>query len=135
MFGSVGSWLYKALAGINLAAGSVGFEKIRIAPQMVRDLHHAAGSTRTVRGEVSSSWSRDGQSVQVDVVIPVGSEAEVIIPKFNLENIVITEGDQIAWDARGYQAGVQGIRSVEKAPTGFLIKIGSGRYSFRLRGD
>jgi len=135
MFGSVGSWLYKALAGINLAAGSVGFEKIRIAPQMVRDLHHAAGSTRTVRGEVSSSWSRDGQSVNLDVVIPVGSEAEVIIPKFNLENIVITEGDQIAWDVRGYQAGMQGIQSVEKAPTGFLIKIGSGRYSFRLRGD
>ena len=45
MFGSVGSWLYKALAGINLAPGATGFEKILIQPQMVRDLTHASGST------------------------------------------------------------------------------------------
>ena len=135
MFGSVGSWLYKALAGINLAPGSVGFEKIRIVPQMVRDLHYAAGSTRTVRGEVSSSWSRDERSVRLEVVIPVGSEAEVVIPRFNLENVMIEEGDQVVWDGQGYKAGVQGIRGVEKAQTGFLVKIGSGRYAFKLRGD
>jgi alpha-L-rhamnosidase len=135
MFGSVGSWLYKALAGINLAPESVGFEKIRIVPQMVRDLRYAAGSTRTVRGEVSSSWSRDDRTVRLEVVIPVGSEAEVVIPGFNLENVVIKEGDQAVWDGQGYTAGVQGIRSVEKAQAGFLIKIGSGRYAFKLRGD
>jgi hypothetical protein len=65
----------------------------------------------------------------------VGSEAEVVIPKFNLENIVIKEGDQVVWDGQGYKAGVQGIRSIEEAQTGFLIKIGSGRYTFRLQGD
>jgi len=135
MFGSVGSWLYKALAGINLAPGSAGFEKIRIAPQTVRDLRYAAGSTRTVRGDVSSSWSRDERSMQLEVVIPVGSEAEVVIPRFNLENVVIKEGDQVVWDGQGYRAGVQGIRSVEKAQTSFLIKIGSGRYAFNLLGD
>jgi len=135
MFGSVGSWLYKALAGINLAPGSAGFEKIRIAPQTVRDLRYAAGSTRTVRGDVSSSWSRDERSMQLEVVIPVGSEAEVVIPRFNLENVVIKEGDQVVWDGQGYRAGVQGIRSVEKAQTSFMIKIGSGRYAFNLLGD
>jgi alpha-L-rhamnosidase len=135
MFGSVGSWLYKALAGINLAPGSAGFEKIRIAPQTVRDLRYAAGSTRTVRGDVSSSWSRDERGMQLEVVIPVGSEAEVFIPRFNLENVVIKEGDQVVWDGQGYRSGVQGIRSVEKAQTSFLIKIGSGRYAFNLLGD
>jgi alpha-L-rhamnosidase len=135
MFGSVGSWLYKALAGINLAPGSAGFEKIRIAPQTVRDLRYAAGSTRTVRGDVSSSWSRDERGMQLEVVIPVGSEAEVFIPRFNLENVVIKEGDQVVWDGQGYRSGVQGLRSVEKAQTSFLIKIGSGRYAFNLLGD
>jgi alpha-L-rhamnosidase len=135
MFGSVGSWLYKALAGINLAPGSTGFQKIRIAPQMVRDLRYAAGSTRTVRGEVSSSWSRDEQNVWVEVVIPVGSEAEVVIPGLNLENVVIKEGDQVVWEGQGYKAGGQGIRNIEQSQAGFLIKIGSGRYSFELHGD
>jgi alpha-L-rhamnosidase len=135
MFGSVGSWLYKALAGINLATGSVGFEKIRLAPQVVRDLRYAAGSVRTVRGTVSSSWSRDERSIRIEVVIPVGSEAEVVLPRFNLENIVIKEGDQVVWDGPGYHSGVQGIRSIEEAAAGFLIKVGSGRYVFELSGD
>ncbi len=135
MFGSVGSWLYKALAGINLAEGSVGFEKIRIAPQMVRDLRHAAGSTRTVRGEVSSSWSREGRGVRLEVRIPVGSEAEVVIPKFNIENVIIRESGRVIYDTRGFQAGTPGVRSVEAAPAGFLIKVGSGGYVFDLSGD
>ena len=64
MFGSVGSWLYKALAGINLAPDAIGFEKIRIEPQMVRDLRHAAGSVQTYRGTRVLSRGRgdDGKS-------------------------------------------------------------------------
>jgi len=135
MFGSVGSWLYKALAGINMAPGSVGFEKIRVAPQMVRDLRYAAGSVRTVRGVVSSSWSRDEQSVRLEVTIPVGSEAEALLPKFNLRNIVITEGGQVLWDGQGFHPGVQGISKAEESAAGFLIAIGSGRYSFELKGE
>ncbi len=135
MFGSVGAWLYKALAGINLAPGSVGFEKIRIAPQMVRDLRHAAGSTRTVRGEVSCSWSRDERSVRLEAVIPVGSEAEVVIPNFNLENIVVRESGQIIYDTGGFQAGCPGVAAVAAAPSRYLIKVGSGRYVFELSGD
>jgi len=135
MFGSVGAWLYKALAGISLAPGSVGFKNIRITPQMVRDLRFAAGSTRTVRGEVSSAWARDGQSVRLDVVIPVGSEAELVMPKFNLVNLTISEGDRVIWDGQGYKPGVPGIRSIETIPSGFRLKVGSGRYSFRLQGE
>ncbi len=135
MFGSVGSWLYKALAGINQAAGSVGFEKIRIAPQMVRDLRFAAGTTRTVRGEVTSSWSRDEHSVRLEAVIPVGSRAEIIIPQFNLENVTIREGDQVIWDGKGYGAGVAGVQSVDKAQGNFIINVGSGRYDLKLGGD
>jgi alpha-L-rhamnosidase len=135
MFGSVGSWLYKALAGISLAPGSVGFENIRIAPQIVRDLRFAAGSTRTVRGKVSSAWERDERGVRLDVVIPVGSEAEVAIPKLNLDNVTISEGETVFWDGQGFRPGVPGIRSVERAQGRFLVKVGSGRYSFRLRGE
>ncbi len=135
MFGSVGSWLYKALAGINLAPESVGFERIRITPQIVRDLRHAAGSTRTVRGEVWSSWSRDARTVRLEIRIPVGSEAEVVIPKLNIENVIIRESGRVIYDAKGFQAGPPGVRSVEGTPSGFMIKVGSGGYVFDLSGE
>ncbi len=135
MFGSVGAWLYKALAGINQADGSVGFEKIRIEPQMVRDLRHAAGSVKTARGVVSSDWWRDEKCIRLDVTIPVGSDAEIILPKFNLQNVVIKEGEQIIWDGKGFKMGAPGVEKVEETGAGFLIKTGSGSYSFALHGQ
>ncbi|MCK7532132.1 MAG: glycoside hydrolase family 78 protein [Marinilabiliales bacterium] len=98
MFGSVGSWLYKALAGINLAPGTSGFEKVLIAPQMVWDLTHASGSTVTVRGEVACSWSRTERSVRVEVTDPGRARsAEIVIPRLGIRNITVTEGGRTVW--------------------------------------
>ena len=135
MFGSVGAWLYKALAGINLAPGSTGFDKLRIAPQMVRDLRHAAGSVETYRGTVSSSWSRGDGSVRLEAVVPVGTAAEVVLPRFNLKNVRVKESGQTIWDANGFQSGAAGVEKVEEEQKNLIIRIGSGRYSFELTGD
>lgn len=135
MFGSVGAWLYKALAGINLEPGSIGFEKIRIEPQMVRDLSYASGVVQTLRGTVISSWSRAERSVRLDATIPVGSEAEVILPKFNFKNIVLTESGKIIWAKQKFEPGVAGVVEVKETRSAIIIKIGSGQYSFELRGE
>jgi alpha-L-rhamnosidase len=135
MFGSVGAWLYKALAGINLDPNAVGFEKIRIAPQMVRDLFYASGSIDTLRGRVLSSWQRTEKSVSLDAAVPVGSEAEIILPKFNLKNIVVKESGKILWAQKKLEPGIPGIMNVTESAQAVILKIGSGRYSFELSGE
>jgi alpha-L-rhamnosidase len=135
MFGSVGSWLYKALAGINLAPGTTGFESVLIQPQMVRDLTHASGSTRTVRGEVACAWSRTERSIRVEVTIPFGSEAEVVIPKLGIRNFRITEGGTTIWAKDSYAAGAAGIAGAVDKDGAIRIKTGGGRYIFLLEGD
>jgi alpha-L-rhamnosidase len=135
MFGSVGSWLYKALAGINLAPGTVGFERILIAPQMVRDLTHASGSTMTVRGEVACAWSRTERSVRVEVTVPFGSEAEVVIPKLGIRDIKISEGGQSIWMADRYVAGAAGVGGAVDKDGAIRITTGGGRYVFILEGN
>ena len=135
MFGSVGSWLYKALAGISLAPESVAFEKIRLAPQMVRDLRHAAGSVQTQRGTVSSSWSRAEGRIRLEAVVPVGSAAEVVLPKFNFKNVTLRESGQTIWDAGGFKTGMPGVQKVEEKQNNLVIQVGSGRYDFELAGD
>ncbi len=135
MFGSVGSWLYKALAGINQADGSVGFEGIRFEPQMVRDLKSASGSTRTVRGDVACSWSRKNKGVRVEVAVPVGSSAEVVIPRWNFRNVVITESGETVWAEGKFLPGVAGIREAFDKAGAVRIKVGSGRYDFVLEGE
>ncbi len=135
MFGSVGAWFYKALAGINLAPGTTGFEKILIAPQMVRDLTHASGSTMTVRGEVACAWARTERTVRVEVTIPFGSEAEVVIPKLGIRNIEISEGGQTIWAGDKYAAGAAGVTGAVDKDGAIRITTGGGRYVFVLEGD
>ncbi len=137
MFGSVGSWLYKTLAGINLDEQAVGFEKLRIVPAMVRDLMFAAGSIESVRGRIVSSWKRSAKSVTLDVEIPCGSTAEIVLPTFNLLDIVLGEGGTTVWAAGKPVAAAAGVLSIEeKTPDKLvLIKVGSGRYIFELTGD
>ncbi len=137
MFGSVGSWLYKALAGIEQADDSTGFAKLVLRPRMVRDLFYASGSTRTVRGEVRTSWSRTDRTVRLEVLVPVGSEAEVALPKFQLRNHVVKEGAAVIWADGKFVPGAQGILDVRDVADGgeIVIKAGSGRYVFELSGD
>jgi alpha-L-rhamnosidase len=134
MFGSVGSWLYKALAGINLVPGTTGFERVLIAPQMVRDLRHASGSTMTVRGEVACAWSRTETSIRVEVTVPCGSEAEVVIPKLGVREIKVTENGTTLWADGKYVAGAPGVMSAIDKDGAIRIKTGSGRYVFILWG-
>ena len=135
MFGSVGSWLYKALAGINLAPGTTGFEKVFIAPQMVRDLTHASGSTMTVRGEVACAWSRTERSIRVEVTVPFGSEAEVVVPKLGIRDIKVTEGGQTIWTADRFVVGAAGIGGAVDKDGAIRITTGGGRYVFVLEGN
>ncbi len=135
MFGSVGAWLYKGLAGINLAPGTTGFEKILIVPGTVRDLMHASGSTMTVRGEVACAWSRTERTIRVEVTIPGGSEAEIVIPKLNIRNVKVSEGGQTVWTADQFVVGDAGIISAVDKDGAIRIRTGSGRYVFLLEGN
>jgi alpha-L-rhamnosidase len=135
MFGSVGAWFYKALAGINLDPLAVAFEKIRLEPQMVRDLMFAAGSVETIRGRVVSSWKRSERGVSIEAVVPVGSEAEIVLPKFNLRNIAVSESGKAVWADKKYVPGAAGVLGIHETAAAIVIKTGSGRYVFELKGE
>jgi alpha-L-rhamnosidase len=135
MFGCIGSWFYKILVGINMAEGSVGFEKIRIEPNVIRDLEYVAGSIQTIRGPVECSWSRIDKGLLLDVTIPVNSEAEIIMPKLNLKDISLMESSLLLFSEGRFKTGMAGITMVDETRSSINIKVGSGRYSFKLMGN
>jgi hypothetical protein len=71
----------------------------------------------------------------MEAVVPVGSEAEIVLPKFNLRNIVLSEGGKVVWADKKYVSGAEGVRGVEETASALVIKAGSGRYVFELRGE
>lgn len=135
MFGSVGTWLYQALAGITQPEGDAGFRNILIRPNMVRDLRYASGTIHTPRGKIHCGWSRTARTVSLDVTIPVNAQAEIHLPKFGMENIRLKENDSQIYDGQKFLTGMGGILMVEENRSEVIIKIGSGRYNFQLNGE
>jgi alpha-L-rhamnosidase len=135
IYGSIGVWFYAALAGINVRQDGAGYKSIRIEPQIVRDLQYASGTLETVRGTVISSWTRAGSTMRMDVTVPVGSTAEVIIPKLNLRNVSVTEGGKIVWQDGAFRAGASGVSAARETSGAIIVEVGSGSYAFERKGD
>ena len=89
---------------------------------------------KTVRGTVSSSWKRDARSSTLQVTIPVNARATVSVPKMGLENVTVTEGGTMAWQAGSYLGGVAGIAGGSESTNYVTFDVGSGSYSFQLTG-
>lgn len=77
--GTVDDWLYMYLAGIQ--AATPGYREVLIAPVFPQDLPHASATVGTPRGEIHSSWRREGGGVTLRVDIPLGTPTEVRVPR------------------------------------------------------
>ena len=137
MMGSVGAWFYQALAGVNVEPEGVGYRRIRIAPQIVRDLTWVSATVETVRGTVSSSWTHSPGMITLEVMIPVNSDAKIVIPKEEqMSDVVVYEGDRTVWEKGKYVPGTDGITGASQGTDGSIsIEVGSGRYAFKLTGQ
>ncbi len=137
MMGSVGAWFYQALAGINVEPEGVGYRRIRIAPQIVRDLTWVSATVETVRGTVSSSWTHSPGMITLEVMIPVNGDAKIVIPKEEqMSEVAVYEGDRTVWEKGKYVPGTPGITGASQGTDGSItIEVGSGRYAFKLTGQ
>lgn len=80
MMGSIGSWFYKYLAGINPEFDHPAFEHFIIKPYIIDGLGFAEGEMNTVKGKIRSAWKTKGRNVTLEVTIPAGTSATVYIP-------------------------------------------------------
>ena len=121
MFGSVSQWFYHWLGGIQPDPEAVGFDRISIRPQPVKDLNWVRSSYNSVRGRILSNWRRDGARLELEVEIPPNTTALVHLPAQQLEQVK-ESGRPVA-----QAPGVEFVR----ADRGRMIfRVGSGRYVF-----
>ena len=77
-YGAVGEWLYATVAG--LAPAAPGWQRIRIAPEPGGGLTWARAEVQTPLGLARSSWRVKAGRFTLDVLVPEGATAEVILP-------------------------------------------------------
>ena len=115
MLGHLEEWFWSGLAGLRpLAPGWVRFA---VAPHPVGDLPGVRAVHRTPHGEAIVDWTREGAAFAMEVVVPVGTVAEVSVPAASPE--AVREGDGPASDASGLRLlRAEGGRAVYEAQPG-----------------
>lgn len=79
-YNGIGSWFYQALGGINTDEKSPGYKHVFIRPQLVDGISWVDVSKDTPYGELKSRWEKSDSLFTMDVQIPIGSTATVILP-------------------------------------------------------
>lgn len=86
MFGEVGAWLYKSLAGIRLDENQPAFRKTHIKPYFPKDLECLDVSYKTSYGKLQLEWQKKGKEVIYHLHVPAAMEVVLTSPAGDVDN-------------------------------------------------
>ena len=118
MFASSEVWLMQSVAGIQPHPAARGFDQVLIKPSPPAKLDRAAGSYDTVRGRITTSWTRgaaDASAVTLKVTVPPNVRATVHVPATSTQGV--REGSTVMEGGRREAGSV-------------VFEVGSGNYEF-----
>ncbi|WP_340114667.1 family 78 glycoside hydrolase catalytic domain [Maribellus mangrovi] len=120
MLGHIMEWFYNGLGGIGQTEKSVAYKQVIIEPQVVGGIKNTDTSFETPYGTVVSSWKDDKETFRLEVSIPVNSDAIIILPAKNREEI-LQDGEKLQE------------ADIEYQNNSATIKVGSGSYSIEVK--
>jgi alpha-L-rhamnosidase len=119
--GSVGEWLFRHVAGIELDPDTPGFQKFVLRPFIGAGLDFARASYRTMHGDIFSEWKRDSDQLTWRIRIPANATATVFVP--SAANCVVTESG-------GPLEKAVGLRVIGHDGAFFVCEAVAGSYIF-----
>jgi alpha-L-rhamnosidase len=90
--GSIGEWLFRHVAGIELDEREAGFKRFVLRPFPGGGLKFAKASYDSMHGEIRSEWSRQGEHFVWTVRVPPNTTAQAHIPTRSGEPILENGG-------------------------------------------
>lgn len=79
MFGGVGGWFFKGLAGINYDPAQPGFKHIILRPKFIDGLNDYEASYESPYGTIISKWTRKKKDITYTVNVPANSTATLYL--------------------------------------------------------
>jgi alpha-L-rhamnosidase len=133
MFGSVSDWMYRYIVGIRQDQESSGFNKISIVPWSGPELTHASAQVHTLRGQLGVRWEKSKMRSLVDLDIPVGCHARILVSKPDSGKCRLFESGIALEPGKGEMPA--GINAVSEKREAFLVDVESGKYVFTAVTD
>ncbi len=78
--GAVGEWLYSRLAGLAQHPDSAGYRSLRVEPVLTERFDFVRAAYESVRGRIVAGWRSAGEEWIVELELPPGTTAEVVLP-------------------------------------------------------
>ncbi|MEF2279631.1 family 78 glycoside hydrolase catalytic domain [Deinococcus sp. YIM 134068] len=117
-FGCVGDWMYRHLGGLRRL--TPGYRHFAVRPDFGCGLTSVRLSHDTVYGPAAVAWTRDGDSLKVEVTVPPGTTATVHLPG-PVEHVEV--------DGHPLSSGA-GVSGIETRDGEVRVNVGSGVYTF-----
>jgi alpha-L-rhamnosidase len=109
-YGSIGAWMYRVIAGIEIDPAQPGYKHTVLRPQPGGGLSHASASLDTAYGELASAWRFADGAWTWTIVVPPNTTATAWVPAVG-ESITLNDA----------------------AVSGAEHHLGSGRHVFVVR--
>jgi len=122
-YGSIGDWLYRVAAGIDIDESKPGYKHIIIKPGIKTGFEYVKSSLDTYYGLIALEWSKKEDNIEIYVRIPHNTTAEVLLPGIDANNLY--EEDKPVTSEE-----IEGILGYEKVGEDTKLKLGSGEYRF-----
>jgi alpha-L-rhamnosidase len=119
--GSVGEWLFRHVAGIELDPEVSGFQQFVLRPFIGQGLDFACANYHTLHGEITSDWRRSDKKLTWTVRIPANTSARVYVP--SEPGSAVTEGGAPVEKA-------EGLRVIGREGKFLICEAGCGSYNF-----
>ncbi|MBE7175381.1 MAG: family 78 glycoside hydrolase catalytic domain [Mucilaginibacter polytrichastri] len=121
MFGEIGAWLYKGIAGIKPDENSAGFKNVVLQPHFVAGLDQFSAEHKGPQGNIRSSWQRKGKAVTYTVTIPANSTASLYLP--------VGSGRKV----RGKGNAAKGEQVKNQGENSWKTQLDAGTYVFEVK--
>ena len=125
MFGGGLTWFYRVLAGVNADERAPGYKHVIIKPALPQKLSEVYYSNMTPYGKLVSEVRQNVGSLELNVSIPVGSEATVYIPVHHSDPKITESGKTLD--------SVSGIEVLGTEHIYCKVKVGQGNYHFLVK--
>lgn len=117
MFGTVSEWFFRYLGGIRPDPGNPGFKSFILSPSTPAELDYVKSNYHCPFGEIVSNWKREKENKLVfNITIPDQSEAQFVIPPFDIEKISIDDSNNLKVYAKN------------ETPESGLLNLKPGKY-------
>jgi alpha-L-rhamnosidase len=120
-YGAIGDWMYRVVAGLDMAPDGPGYKHILIQPRPGGGLTSARAALETMYGRAESAWRLSGGRFELRAVVPPNARATITIPRVSLERV--TESGKPLKEAPG-------LSSPRQQGDDVVVEAGSGDYRF-----